>query len=301
MNIRARRNNMLDENVGKLNNVYSSSQIPILEQPDYKNNGNLVHNNIGKNILSEQEINNVVFIDTDFRNTQYYPHPFKFDVKFNGIMGKTETIKTIVDGIEYSYVDYVDGDVQIVIPKDFKNVIKVKINAIVLPINIDYIEKCDGSYVISDRKLNCEKYIIVKIKELTTLRKWSNNPLIDNNSIIMVQDTTWGECNEYWTPVYEEAVSFESKLENVTRLSFEIYKSNGTPINITLNGNQFNPIKEYKDLITKIKNNELDPHSDPKIIPRLNSLKKIVLSMYPEIHITITTLEPQLNTLPKYN
>jgi len=304
MNYRMKRNNEMkgkNTQINLLSDVYKQNDV-ILDEPLYENKQNTVHNNIGKEVLRHRTSNNSIFIDTELRNIEYYPEPFKFDVKFGGIAQKTECIRAIVGGEIFEYTRYIDGDTQIVIPRDFKNVKSVRIDAVIVPCSVHMIGKEDGSFGPSPcHRISNYKYLIMRIKELKTFKKYSNNPLINDNSLILTNDSTWGNLNEYWVPIDPTIQSYNSNLLNISRLSFELYDNKGNPLRYTLDGEPFNPVTEYRktiDMVIGLKNQH---QTSDYLLPYLKSLRSLMEYAYPEVHMNIETVEPELDTLPNFS
>lgn len=287
--------------INDANGVFRQNDV-ILSAPNYENRKNTIHDNIGKEILKTRLSNNTIFIDTELRNIEYYPEPFKFDVKFGGTAQRTDQVSVNVRGEMFTYTRYIDGDTQIVIPRDFKNVNSISINAVIVPKCIHMIGKEDGSFEPAECKnINNYKYLILRIKELKTFRKYSNNPLINDNSIILTNDSTWGNGNEYWVPLDTTIQSYSSQLLNVNRLSFELFDNRGNPLKYTLDDEPFNPVSEYKRTIDQAIQLGVHRKSTEHLSPYLKSLKILLEYAYPEVHMNIETVEAELDTMPNFS
>jgi hypothetical protein len=272
----------------------------LLGKPNFINPNNNLHNNIRENVLREQSFDNRIFIDSALRSIEYYPNPFKFDVKFDGILAKTEPVTFYYNGESYQYSHHVEGDTQIVITKGFKNVKYVNMNALIMPIFIDFLTQADGSYKPSLKCLKRFRYLILKIKELKSTKKYSNNQLIDGDGFVLVQDDTFGDSNEYWIPIYNNVSYYDSNLQNINRLSFEIYDNKGNPLVPTLDGKPHDFVTEYKKLIDRLKTiNPKDSLID-QLLPKLNSLKCIVENIFPDVHMTFNVLDCMIDTVPNH-
>src|SRR3984885_11337277 len=70
----------------------------IFSNNGFINDGNLLHNDLYKNVLNEEIREYSVLIDSKDRNYQVYPDPFKYEVKFNPLHSIKERINEKMDG-----------------------------------------------------------------------------------------------------------------------------------------------------------------------------------------------------------
>lgn len=275
-----------------------------LGQPCYNNPKNNLHNNIRDNVLNEQIFENKLFIDSEIRDYSKYPDPFKFIVKFNAIEPSTESVYIEINGEMYSYNKYIRGDSMVTIDRTFKNIKTVYINVLILPHSIEFETKSDGSYEKSGKYLEkaSYKYILLKIHELSNERFFSNNKAFGKESFIMKLDDE--SCLNFhrWIPISNNVAYPDSKLHNIDRLTIEICNDKGMKIYPKLDGEPHDFYGEYQKLIDKmiVLKNRGNGTEIKKLVPKLNSLKYITSFLSPELHLTICTLDPQINTLPKY-
>jgi hypothetical protein len=120
---------------------------PLIDPIDYRNKNNLLHNNVGDVVLTDNIMEYRINIDSFDRNVELYPNPFNFIVKFN-------------NG-EFSQWG--------IIPLTLLNVQYVKIETIILPIFINVM--CPNDSTCHCRKVHkkClldDRFIILEIKEL---------------------------------------------------------------------------------------------------------------------------------------
>lgn len=276
----------------------------ILEQPNYNNPKNNLHNNIGVNILNEQIFENKLFIDSELRDYSKYPEPFKFIVKFNATEPKTECIYVEINDESHSYTKYIKGDSTVTMDRTFKNIKSVYINALILPHSIEFKTNPDGSYEQSGRFLEkaSYKYILLKIYELSNDRFFSNNKAFGKESFIMKLDDD--SCLNFhrWIPISNNTAYPDSKLHNIDRFTIEICNDKGMKLYPKLDGKPHDFYGEYRKLIDKviILKDKGDDTEIKKLEPKLNSLKQITCCLSPELHLTICTLDPHINTLPQY-
>jgi hypothetical protein len=303
-------NGSIDSNyVGNYNKAYVGGMngSVLLGQPNYLNNGDLMHNNVSERVLAEQVFDHRLYIDSSLRDYSRSVDPFKFTVKFNGTEAKTENVYVTINDETYSYPKYLDGDVDVVLDRTFKNIKSVVINTLILPIHIDYKTKPDGSYATTGFKLakSAFKYLILKINELTNNRCYSNNKAIGKEAFIMKMDDEICLFNHRWIPVSNNVCYPDSTLKFLDRLTVEICNDKGVRLCPTLDGKPHDFFGEYRKIINyiislKTNGNEDSDKKINKVLPKLNSLKKITNCMSPELHISFNILEPQVSTLPQF-
>lgn len=318
--------------VGTYNMAYRGGMTGnmLLGQPDYKNQNNMLHNNVGERVLMEQVMDYKLIIDASLKDYSRKPEPFKFVVKFNGIEPKKKDISYTYNNITYSYPKYVAddiveeiidkktgevidtittagfiGDTDVVIDRVFKNIKSICINSLIMPKYISYITDSSssdiGGYVSDGVKLakSNYKYLLLKIDELENNRCFSNNKAYGNQSFIMKLDDDLCCHNNIWVPISNSMIIYpDSNLMTLSRLTVEICDDKGNRLYPTLDGNKHDFFNEYQTLIdTQIKSNSPPTLS---IINRLNSLKEITDHISPELCLSLNIVTAQINTNTQY-
>ena len=318
---------------GNYNGVYNGGMYGynMIGTPNYDNPNNTFVNNIDKSVMKQQYFDNKIFIDTTYRNTNIDSEPFSFVVKFNGVDPSYKEISVTIDNEIFSYKSYINGD-SIVILRNFSNVRSATINALIMPINIKYTQYIsdENEYyfdVLTDDDLSpyysfravegeeldksLYKYLIMNINELSNGRSYSNNNAINSESFIMKKDNSVSNRN-IWIPVHGYVEYFDSRLKNIDRLTVKICDDTGELLRTYVDNKIFNFFNEYKKTITLAKeiisdseleeNQQYDEHEARinLLKARLQSMKTIVDGIGPELHLTINTIEVQINTLPNY-
>lgn len=307
----------------------------LLNQPNYTNPNNTIHNNIGNNVLLEQTFDNKIFIDTSFCDHSKNCDPFKFTVKFNGRHAKINYISATVvteisnninnmnnidnknniyidnkhkiyvnkDSNTFVYSKYLEGDSDIVFDRIFKNIKFVNVDALIMPDCITYKTNEDGSYSQCGHKLakTKYKYLILKINELRNGRNYSNNPALGKESFIMKMDSDICLYNQIWIPIHKNVSYFDSQLKLIEKLNVEICDDKGVRLCTKLDGHCFDFFTDYRNTIDKVLHlqqlNTFDANEQiQQLLPKLKSLKNITESISPELHLTFNTLESQINT-----
>jgi len=144
---------------------------PIIERPSFKNPNRLLHNNVGKIMLSEQIREYRINIDSADRNITTYPNQFNFRVSYGGVGVNTP-----------------------IIPRVFKNVKYIKLDEVRLP-KAFHIEESGGNWIIStstDYQFINEMYVIIKIPEIGRSNVYGTRSSLSDNSFVLIYDKILG-------------------------------------------------------------------------------------------------------------
>jgi hypothetical protein len=281
--------------------------------PNFQNPMNTLHNNLGQSVLFEQNMDNKVFIDAEFRDTSFTDsrnQPFKFTVRFKDSeqMPNSRTVTLEYNGEVYSYKTYKKKAAEIVFPFVYHNVNFVIIDNLIMPSHIEYATQSDGSIKkIPGRRLaRTQRYIVLKVEQLNNCKKLSNNPKIDNRCFIMKNDDTSGVNNEFYIPIHDQLTTFQSQLPTIDRLDIDICDNKGDPLYPTLDGEIVNFHEVYIESIDELEKELAKPPDEQnqnkidRLELRLISLRQIVSCIDPELHITINNVNQQINTRVNY-
>jgi hypothetical protein len=273
---------------------------PLIEQHDYSNHNELLHNNINSTVLDEHIVEYAINIDSVDRDINVYPDPFKFTVKFNppsrNIIQTEKPIdyknKSKGTRIEETVFEGPPGPY---ICKEFRNVKYIKLTGIILPQckkNFRKEEDCKcEDLLINDR------FIILRIKELeddTGVRTYNtgdSSVRFDSSGksfsypkpfCIVYCDKLIGKKYYSGSVKNGERVYNNSQLGNIKQLTFEFFDSFGVPI-------KTNGITSGKDL------NNCDCDKDEEEQHSKNNQK-------PQVHLSfvIGVAEAQVNTNIKF-
>lgn len=292
-------NSTQNKNFTNFNKAYVN-QYPMIEQMDYKNYNNTIHNNIGQNVLDEHIVEYKINIDSLDRDIQTYPNPFSFKVQFDALSNGAVRTESRRNG-KYEHVnEFFVGAPGPKINKRFRNVKYIKLDSIVLPqysktmIN----ENCEmvfdpDSYLVDDR------FVILSIDELDDSRriystgdsgfrvdpdtgKLTNLPKIFG---LIFPDTKLGNVYYTGTPYNSNKVYNSSDLGNINKLTIKLYDSCGKLL-------EFNDLLTYKEL--KEASDNCEPISTRCLNHPLN--KKI------QVHLSfiIGVVESQINNDTKF-
>lgn len=150
------------KNITNFNEGYAQPN-QIIEKSNFINSGNLLHNNLHDNLLTENIVENYINIDSDDRKIETYPDPFNYVVTFKSL-GKTvykpfKNKKGNYFSDEEAEIPETPGPV---IMRPFKNVKFVKLDHVILS------RYNSNSYTL-------EQHIMIDIK--------NNKVNINNNSL----------------------------------------------------------------------------------------------------------------------
>jgi hypothetical protein len=290
-----------------------------LNEPNYKNPQNILHNNINNNTLFEQTFNISLFIDSTFRNHNLQSNPFNFSVKLQDAPYETEKVilnlehhdkNNVILNCQSQFIYYknINGsDIVINIGSDNKNIRSVLLDAVILPRYINYITDTDGSIIPIGKQLyEMHKYLTVSIKELNNNLLHTNIENKDNNkdiTYVIKYDDDTGFSNKFWYPINNTIQRYESNKTEIKKLTISINDNNGDCLRTTLDGQEVNFYQLYIDTINKIikYNEKCDIKKINKLLPKLISLRDIINCNYPELHFTFNVLKPQINTKTNFN
>jgi hypothetical protein len=159
-----------------INNFIPSRQL--INKPDYRNTGELVHNNLKDNILSTHLIENKIYIDSGDRDQSIYTNPFNFTVYL-----KPDGASRIVNK-RTGEIELIQGTPKPYLPYNFKNVKYVQIDKIILPVYYQY-QKSNLSLIDISNWINYYNSIENYVSNFRIL-DGSNNLITGNNSDIGV-------------------------------------------------------------------------------------------------------------------
>lgn len=210
---------------------------PIIETMDYKNQNNIIHNNLADNLMNENITEYRVMIDSVDRNIKAYPDPLSFIVKFGVLSGGS-----VNKNFNNDESAFFEGPPQPYINKDFKNVKYVKLDTIVLPQRIN-LEKDNDTYSCKNRIAD-DRFVSLNIESLehTTMFATADNSLRTNPDTgrmmttqrpfaVIIPDKL---CQNHYLgiPYYGEKIFKSSNLGNITNMNIKFTDSLGFPLKI---------------------------------------------------------------------
>lgn len=276
--------NFMNQNMGNFKKTFESPT-PLIDKIDYTNSGNLLHNNIGDNILDETVIEYRINIDSIDRDLKSYPDPLNFSVKF------APSSPSYIDNTKFNAPAYPH------ILKEFKNVKYIKLENIILPRYTKIGKRKDEYEFDQSSTLLDERFINLVIKEIdcdNTFTTGDDSNRFDKKGrkinppkpfAIIIPDKVYGSNFFTGTPCYGTKVFKNSLLGNLKNMTIQLYDSCGCLL-------KYNDLYSYRDLEKAEANYEPIPIFD--IRHPLN--KKI------QVHLSfiIGVVESQINTNTQY-
>lgn len=244
-------------NSTNFNKAYNETN-PIIEKINYANNGNLIHNNVGSEIMDESIVEYKIIIDSIDRDIKVYNSPFDFVVKFGAQSNGFVRYNSYKNGNLTAENSYMKGAPQPYINREFKNIKYIKLDTIVLPLG-NKEEFC----LLDDRYISL---VIPEIETDTVYTTGDNNVRYDpvtNQSYtppkpfaIVFPDKLTSKHHFTGTPYYGLKTYKSSRLGNITSMHIKFTDSYGMPIKI-------NDLYTYEQLKTaRDEGNEIFPTDD---------------------------------------
>ena len=235
----------------------------------------LYYNNLNKDGKTEIITQNVLTFDSIDRDTNKYPNPFNYKVKFNPNNNNNDAfISKNYKNVKYLSLEY------IIIPRkfyllmkdlsntndnlndinnlmnDFNNIYSnMIINNFKIPDinnieNINKMEECwEIEYNIGYFKLTYyyfspylvenDKHLLLNIDEITNNYNYSTNENIQKSFGILLPNLLNGDYYYLDTKIIEKIYKY-SDLGNIDQLTLNILNSNGIPLNININTIDYN-------------------------------------------------------------
>lgn len=196
-------NQMMNQQLGNINRSFTPNT-PLIEAPDFRNRNELLHNNVNENTITDNVTEYTIHIDSVNRDPSMYPNQFKFTTSFGGNMEPN-------------------------INRSFKNVLYIKILNVILPKSTKAIDTTTMSTDTED-VLENDRYLILKIKELSDNHTLSTGTFIRDDTIRLLLNHNLGTYYTEWQSIKNKFAFSPTKLGNINRLSFELYDSHGQQI-----------------------------------------------------------------------
>jgi hypothetical protein len=278
---------------------YHKAYIPqptLIDKPDMRNRGGLLHNNVGDNLMNEYVSEYTVHINSADRDYSAFYNPFNFTVTYGGI-GQTVEKRFRSDGTFERIM--CSGQPKPKIARSFKNVKYVKLNHVIVP-KTNVIEKITGTddeieYSLGDTSTELSmnfKYLVLKIKDIGNNRVLSTNESVDDDSFILYPDKIMGANHWMWLPTVSARVFPNSALANIDKMIFELQDDEGNLLFVMdADDNRLNTKTIYDGLV------EDREEGDPVLL----NFHRIHKAMQIDIEITIGVVENEYNTHTKFS
>jgi len=253
---------------------------PILEKLDFTNKNNVIHNNLGPNILDEHIVEYRIMIDSIDRDIKVYPDPFSYVVKFNPV--GASSIRTPNN----EFIKY-DGAPRPHINKEFINIKYVKLENIILPQYSGLKEK-KGEYVFDPKSIIVTNmYNSLIIEELNNERIYTTSEVAPVPFALFIPDKLIGLTYYSGTPYYGSKIYKNSLLGNITQLHIQFADAEGKPL-------RMDNLYDYDDL----QQHEYDTGEQFPVTDMRHPLNKRIQN---HISLIFGVVECQINTNTKFD
>jgi hypothetical protein len=146
------------------------------------------------------------------------------------------------------------------------------------------------------------RYLRLKIKELDTRYQFSTNPDLESATFTLIPDKCLGGFSHLWIPLERNVTFKTSSLNNVTRLTFELFDADGSELNFyDTTGYDANsptsdivPFSFFNNLV--ILDEQLNGAQG--CIPGMSYTNKVMQVQY---NLIIGVVENNMNTLPNFS
>jgi hypothetical protein len=227
----------MSSNVNTINSLQQSftPNRQLIPPTDYKNNGQILHNNLNDKIQAEglEEYN--ITIDSSDRNYKSQPSLFNFTTSF-GNVNYEPNIKRNFRNVKYVTLNYVllprtmcinttnaypNCEPPIPVPSTYKDI---------LPSAVSRCCQQDlDKYLKSN--LDHHPFLIVKIKELETHKSIASSSLLDENTFMIIPDRRLRDM-EIWKPLRSTVSYKNSLLHNFDKLTLTVMDENGKELSL---------------------------------------------------------------------
>ena len=311
----------------------------IIPKNKFNNEHNVVHDNLGSNLMTEQIETYTIFADGFHRNHTSHCNPFDFPIEFGGT-GSSEqstwgeeldstTNPNKPKWIKVKKIKTFQGSTGVKIGRPLHNVKFVKVQSIVCPrynkLTYDFANKI-FNYATEEEEFNIgasQRFITLKIKELADPKKFTSGEFFKNDSYLMRIDKYMGNSHVLWIPLHRDSVSFKnSLLKDLSKISIKIYDDEDESIvmpiltytnqltsSVVIRDFKFDTIiDELNTIISNIKSggsNTINPFTGvdgntTDVLNTINQINKIKRRHQVQVTLDIGVVENELNTDTKY-
>lgn len=261
--------NMMNSSQSNFNNAFTPNQ-NLIPQRDSKNYGDMIHNNVNNNVLSEIVTEYTIHADSKDRDTSIYPNPYSFSISLGGIASYNSNRIKVKDG-NGNWI-YTSGTVTGVpnprVDMNFKNVKYIKLKYLMLPRNLFYDVTTDVSdnkvYSIASTKstiLSNYRYLILKIKEIVNDKLYSTSDT-RNDCFIIYRDSNYHDAiNDLWFATQPVKIFYDNGLKNLSKITIQILLPDAqTELNVQYNNDGSKTNLPYNEI--NVDNSTSHPSSD---------------------------------------
>lgn len=273
----------------------------MIEKSDYRNKGDLLHNNVGENVLDEHVVEYRINIDSLDRDISTYLDPFHFTVKFNP-PGPTRVQNEVYldKSKKSSFIQETrfDGLPQPHINKEFRNVKYIKLENVVLPLYSGTTKNDEDKVIFDpDSLLIDDRFLSLVIKELEWDRTYTTSDSVTRIStttgkrftparqFAIILPDKLNKCYFSGVPFYGSRIYKNSLLGNLKQMTLDFRDSCGEPI-------------RYNDLFTVDELIEAEENGTPVPLTDLRHPLNKKINLH--LSFVIGVVESQINTNTKF-
>jgi hypothetical protein len=212
----------------------------IIPKNKFNNEHNVVHDNLGNNLMTEQIETYTIFADGFHRNHVSHCNPFDFPIEFGGTGSSEQSVwgdeldsttnPNKPKWIKVRKIKTFQGSTGVKIGRPLHNIKFVKVQNIVCPgynkLTYDFANTV-FKYETDDNDFNIgssQRFITLKIKEFSDPKNFTSGEFFKNDSYLMKVDKYMGDSHVLWIPLNRDIVSFKnSLLKDLSKISIKIY------------------------------------------------------------------------------
>lgn len=221
--------------INDFRNAYLQNE-PMIERQNFRNQNNVLHNNLHGDIQSESVMNYTIDIDSKDRDITSYLDPFKYTVVFAPPSRETVQKSEWINPNNHSLGTRIVSTTFNSTPppninRQFKNIKYIRVDNVILPKYYD-IAYDSGSWILDTTKdLSKDRYVVMKFRNIDSRYNLSTNAIVESTGIKLIPDTIPVNGNFYYAiPANANnivKVYNTSALGNLDRLYVEFYSSSG--------------------------------------------------------------------------
>lgn len=246
--------NLCTQQMGSKFNLAFNRNDPIINKPNFTNDGKILHNNMG-DCLHELKVSEYkITIHTKDRDVLKLPSPFKIKIPCNN-SNESFSIKTKLTKVKYITLD------SVILPKNIAIDISQALEQKLYPAGSKFTSNIQDS-VNQFTKLSNNRYLILKIKELETNKLLGTSTLLDRNTFMLYEKECLGIDGSMWKPIHSTIVFPNSNPFELKELTLTLYDEDENELKIvghdgsnimtsTISGTS----KSYNDFILTYLNN----------------------------------------------
>lgn len=208
---------------GNFNNAFNRHN-QLISKPDFSNDGKLLHNNMGDHLHDLKIVEYKITIHTKDRDVLKMPSPFKIKIPCNNVT-ESFSIKNKLNKIKYVTLD------SVILPKSTAIDISDVSNSNLYPADSRFTSGIQSS-VNQFTTLKNNRYLILKVKELSNSRNLGTSSLIDRDTFILQEKHCMGIDGSLWQPLHSTVIFPSSNPFELKELTMTLYDDDENELKI---------------------------------------------------------------------